>query len=290
LAKEEPKAGDLGVSARSAGVPPAPQPELAEAEASKLKPAATPTPIGTSASSFAGVEQTTPMKGSISGKLPAIENSDALAQNRSFNRLTVQTNAGQLSVAASQNFVQAGVFGLQNYFKNSVASAQATPVLQSFQLQQNGNTISVVDGDGSVYSGSVRPETITVRNEPASADTFAKPGALPQAQGKAGQAAENQQQAVQNYFFRVSGMNRTLKQNVVFTGNVLANNAMLKMAQTSNFPGAFGGGGGGGAGGQIQQAAANPSQQNLLSNSRIVGTAVIDRTNQIEINAVPVAQ
>jgi hypothetical protein len=37
------------------------------------------------------------------------------------------------------------------------------------------------------------------------------------------------------------------------------------------------------------QASTN-EQQSLLSNSRVVGTAVIDQTNQIEINAVPVAQ
>jgi hypothetical protein len=51
------------------------------------------------------------------------------------------------------------------------------------------------------------------------------------------------------------------------------------------------GGGGGGAVRTVQdnQQAATNQQQWQLSNSRIVGTAVIDRTNQIEINAVPVA-
>jgi hypothetical protein len=130
-----------------------------------------------------------------------------------------------------------------------------------------------------------------VRDQPASADTFAPPGAPSQAAGKADQAAENQQQSPQNYFFRVAGMNRTLKQNVVFTGNMLANSGAPQTAQNSNSFGGFGSvGGGGGGGSQLQQAAANQSQQNLLSNSRIVGTAVIDRTNQIEINAVPVTQ
>jgi predicted glycosyltransferase len=101
--------------------------------------------------------------------------------------------------------------------------------------------------------------------------------------------AGNQQQAAQNYFFRVAGMNRTLQQNVVFTGNFLANSGAPQTAQTSN---SFGGvGGGGGAGGnQLQQAAANASQQSPLVNSRIVGTAVVASTNQIEINAVPVTK
>jgi hypothetical protein len=82
-----------------------------------------------------------------------------------------------------------------------------------------------------------------------------------------------------------------LKQNVVFTGNLLANSGAPQTAQTSNsFGGTGGGGGGGGAGNQLQQAVANSSQQSLLSSSRIVGTAVIASTNQIEINAVPVTQ
>jgi len=56
---------------------------------------------------------------------------------------------------------------------------------------------------------------------------------------------------------------------------------------TTNATQTFGGGGsGGGITQNHQQISTN--QQQLLSNSRVVGTAVIDRTNQIEINAVPV--
>jgi hypothetical protein len=87
-------------------------------------------------------------------------------------------------------------------------------------------------------------------------------------------------------------MNRTLRQNVVFTGNFLANSAEPQLVQTNySFDSAAGGGVGGGAGElRFRQAAANASQQAWLSNSRIVGTAVVDNTNQIEVNAVPVAQ
>ena len=80
-------------------------------------------------------------------------------------------------------------------------------------------------------------------------------------------------------------MNRTLKQNVVFTGNMEA----IPGANTNAQP-TFGGIGAAGAGGVVQnnlQVSTN-QQQRLLSNSRVVGTAMIDRTNQIEINAVPV--
>jgi hypothetical protein len=283
LAREESKAGDLGVNAPSEGEPTKRQPEIAQSE-----PVAMPAPIGAGATSFVSGEQMIAANGSISGKLPALESSDALAQNRPFNRLVAQTNSGQFVLTASQNFVQAGVSSGQDLFKSYAVSTQATSVLQSFQVQQNGNTLSVVDRDGSVYNGSVQPEKKIVRNQQVPVQT--PPGAVALRQARAASPADNQQQPAQNYFFRVAGMNRTLKQNVVFTGNLLANNAVPQTAQTSNFLGAVGGGGGGGTAGQIQQAAANQSQQNLLSNSRIVGTAVIDRTNQIEINAIPVTQ
>ncbi len=246
LAKDESDAGKLGVNARRLGEPAGRQAELAESEARKPEPVAMPAPIGGTVGFVSGVGQATSVNGSISGKLPAAENSDALAQNRPFDRLAPQTNSGQLFLAASQNFVQAGVYSLQNLFKNNSVSAQATPVLQSFQVQQNGGAMSVVDQDGSIYHGSVQPEVATARNELAQAELPAAPATPPQSQTQAAPLAGNRQQAAQNYFFRVAGMNRTLKQNVVFTGNLLANGGTPQPAQTSNFFGGVGGGGGGG--------------------------------------------
>ena len=289
LAKNESNASELGVNARKLGEPAGRQAELAESEARKPEPAAMPAPIGGTVGFVSGVGQATSVNGSISGKLPAAENSDTLAQNRPFDRLASQTNSGHLFLAASQNFVQAGVYSLQNLFKNNSVSAQATPVLQSFQVQQNGGAISVVDRDGSVYLGSLQLANATAGNEPVPTESAAALAAPQQSQTQAAQLAGNQQQAAQNFFFRVAGMNRTLKQNVVFTGNLLANSGVPQPAQTSNSFGGVGGGGGGG-GSQLPQAAANQLQQSVLSNSRIVGTAVIASTNQIEINAMPVTQ
>jgi len=87
-------------------------------------------------------------------------------------------------------------------------------------------------------------------------------------------------QASQNYFFRVTGTNLTLKQNVVFAGSLLANfNAATNEQQAINRNGSFGGG-------QLPLALTN---QLPWSNSRIAGTAVVSDTNSIEINAVPQA-
>ena len=88
-------------------------------------------------------------------------------------------------------------------------------------------------------------------------------------------ARRDELQASQRYFFRVSGMNQTLKQNVVLNGSLLANSTF-----TSNLQQSFGGS----IGGLLQPALTN---QLPWSDSRIAGTAVIAVTNTIEINAVP---
>jgi hypothetical protein len=189
----------------------------------------------------------------------------------------------------SQTFAQtAAATESQNLYKNMSASAQAAPVLQSFQVLQNGDAVSVVDRDGSVYQGSVQAATEAERKEPA---PNLPPGGTPvppQGETTAGQLIETKQLAAQNYhyLFRVVGMNQTLKRNVVFTGSM-----ETIPGAGSNMQSTLGGGGGGGAVRTVQdnQQAATNQQQWQLSNSRIVGTAVIDRTNQIEINAVPVA-
>jgi hypothetical protein len=195
---------------------------------------------------------------------------------------TAQTSGIQFASAASHNFAM----GLQNAFKNTITPAQAVPVLVNFQVQQNGSAVRVVDADGSVYDGSLLPESAVAQNEPAPAATTAPPAAVPAQVERAKTIASREElQTAQNYFFRVTGTNRTLQQNVVFAGNLVAMaNAMTNLQQSSSGSGGLGGGGGGGN--QMQSALTNQNQM-PWSNSRIAGTAVIADTNHIEINAVP---
>jgi hypothetical protein len=150
-------------------------------------------------------------------------------------------------------------------------------------VQQNGNAIRVVDADGSVYDGSLLPENAVAQNMPAPAAAPAPVVAAPARQFERAKniASRDQSQTAQNYSFRVSGLNQTLKQNVVFTGNLLAISDTTKIPQES-----FGGSNGFIGGGQRQSAL---NQQSAWSNSRIAGTAVVADTNHIEINAVPLA-
>ena len=200
--------------------------------------------------------------------------SSVVAQNSLYFKSLAPTNAAQFALNNnSQRFIQAA----------SVA-AKTPPVLAAFEFQQNGTALAVVDHDGSVYNGTLQPV------EPAVLDDLSK------AKEPADRRAEklesvqkdlgvigNTQSSAQNYSFRVAGFNRTLNQNVVFTGNVIGDsNATANAAQ--NFSNQIVSG----RAGQFQSANANASPA-LFSNSRIAGTATIDRTNQIEINAVPVA-
>jgi hypothetical protein len=167
---------------------------------------------------------------------------------------------------------------VQNLFKNTVATARAVPVLANFQVRQNGSDIRIVDADGSVYDGSFLPQSAVAQNEPAPAEM---PAAAPPPQnpGKDLNGVEPALPAMQNYLFRVTGTNQTLKQNVVFTGSWLAisNPATNLPPDRSNL---------GGVAGQRQSM---PANQWRWSGSRIAGTAVIGDTNHLEVNAVPLS-
>ena len=96
-------------------------------------------------------------------------------------------------VTASQAFVQTGVAAnQQNLYRNVSTAAQTAPVLQSFQVLQNGDAISVVDRDGSVYQGSVQVAAAE-REEPVGPSGAAAP---PQSQTKSVQsvATDNSRQ------------------------------------------------------------------------------------------------
>ena len=197
----------------------------------------------------------------------------------------------------------------ENSFKNTIAPpTQSSPVLVNFQVSQNGNLIRVVDKDGSVYSGTLQMEALGINNntiqneEVPAADKVrqntanaafdnSKLGALPASSQPVppGQAA--QAQASQGYEFRVEGMNRTLKQSVLFTGTLLGDLSMAQNVQQS-----FGWTANAAVGAAYAQQMMKSEQTNQAAQAaqlpwaqlRISGTAIINLTNRIEVNAMPV--
>ena len=197
-------------------------------------------------------------------------------------------------VAIVQRFTQvAPAIKAKTGFSGRPSPAQG--LLVSFQVQQNGRELRIVDKDGSVYSGYVQAAEALRRlrsTQPEKpAPTKSYKSAESQVQQKAA-SAEVDKPALQNFDFRVAGTNRSLKENVIFTGTLFA------AANTNLIPGAaksLVSQGGGAVGGGVlrgQSSAVEPGALPALQllNSRISGKALIGQRKEVEINAVPVAQ
>ena len=190
---------------------------------------------------------------------------------------------GTKSLAVTQRFVQTELATTARaLFEDKAPPAHA--VLASFQLEQTGSQLRIVDGDGSVYSGYVQPAGSGKRERSAKAGAPAVAGAA-----RAPAVAFKQETASsldsdllpsQGYSFRVAGTNRSLNQKVVFTGNLLTatNLVSLVPAATNLSPGDV-----------VERNQAVPVQPGLvpLLNSRISGKVVIGSGKAVEINALP---
>jgi hypothetical protein len=136
--------------------------------------------------------------------------------------------------------------------RDSVAKAAPAPgdqplltnaVLFSFQVEQSGQQLRVIDSDGSVYSGYIRAAP---RTSPAAPEA-AQPVQVNRSGGRQIAASGAPQT---NFSFRVTGTNRSLNQAVVFSGDLLRiSNAPALAVSSLNQPTGGGFGGGGGAGG-----------------------------------------
>jgi hypothetical protein len=135
---------------------------------------------------------------------------------------------------------------------STVPASASTPVLASFDLQQSGQEVRIVDKDGSLYTGQVQPSAVMAYSDLA-AESRATTEQL-------AIAPQNQPSADKNvpagFSFRVSGTNRSLNQLVIITGNLIAAaDADSRALAPTPAPvraagGARGGRGGGGAGGR----------------------------------------
>ena len=160
-----------------------------------------------------------------------------------------------------------------------LASAGANPVLNSFRVEQNGNEIRVIDGDGSVYTGQVQ-----VAAPPAGSPVLAESEALAaekQTQLRADAAFKNvtrdvENKAIPDYSFHVRGTNRSINQAVVFSGRFLTGtnaNQRLPIGTTTGF--------------NSGTNAPGVPLAGSLSNLQIEGRAVVGGTNQFQIIAAP---
>jgi hypothetical protein len=195
------------------------------------------------------------------------------------------TNAlkGANALAVTQRFVQtAPAATARALFDDKAPPARA--VLASFQLEQTGSQLRILDGDGSVYSGYVQPSGIgrRERSAKAGAPAFAGAAKVPAEMLKQATASslDSDRLSSLSYSFRVAGTNRSLNQQVVFTGDLLpaTNLASSPSAQINLNIGSVLE--------RNQNVPAQPGQLPLL-NSRISGKLVIGTDKAVEINALP---
>ena len=163
------------------------------------------------------------------------------------------------TIATTQQFSQESA--VQSFRSN--AQNQAANVLNTFQVQQQGNEIRVVDADGSTYTGRIQqlPKGARLFNSRmASRDLVAK-----QTRTDAGQGADETESAAPQSYFRATGYNVSLKKKLVFEGNYEAPLAQLPAKKTSD---------------DRQRAESSRNQ------ARIVGTVRVNGEAPVEVDAI----
>jgi len=179
------------------------------------------------------------------------------------------------SPAFVQTFVQTPAGGERT--KRASGSIQ---VLDRFLLEQTGNQLRIIDADGSSYTGKVESAAAVTGDR----DNLPQASRLPEL--KATDRLASQQtsagtlwnyQAGQNYFFRVSGTNRTRQQLVVFEGNLaVPTNLTTSQLPYRAQPATRG------------QVAPQQVSSPMLLNSTITGKVRLGTEQEMRINAQPV--
>ena len=136
------------------------------------------------------------------------------------------SSAGSLGM--TQQFSQQA--GIQS-FRNTAQLSQSTNVLNTFQVEQQGNEIRVLDADGSTYTGQIEQ---LAKNAELDSRMTARPDAAKQRRSYAAKAVPKTESVAPQWSFRAMGFNVSLKKTVVFEGNYVAPPAQQPVKTTSN--------------------------------------------------------
>lgn len=154
-------------------------------------------------------------------------------------------------------------------------------LLNSFQFEQRGAGVRIVDYDGSVYTGAVQILPASAAQTKAAQKPRAAAPSRDVARRTVGvlKAEERlaQQQAVQNYRFNVSGTNRTFNQPLIFDG-ILVGEPVTNQAP---LPPVLGGVG--------TEIVGQAERQAPAVQWRVQGRARLADGKEVEVNAIPQA-
>jgi hypothetical protein len=103
--------------------------------------------------------------------------------------------------------------------------------LNTFQVQQEGSEIRVLDADGSTYTGKIEQ---LANNAELDSRITARHSVAKQTRRHDAQAAGETESAAPQSYFRATGYNVSLKKTLVFEGNYAAPPAQPPATATSN--------------------------------------------------------
>ena len=183
-------------------------------------------------------------------------------------------NAGPANVA--QRYSQAPTNSRE--YRSNRTTADTSPVLLNFVVEQSGDDIKVIDSDNSTYVGKLQ---VTAADTAGAQTQVARDRGMVEAQRAATPAATMASEAEvsrgQNYSFQLIGTNRTLNQQVNFVGNFVN----LTNPDSGSIATA-----------QFAEKAKEVQDLKLilppLENSAIQGRLQIGTRREIELNATPV--
>jgi hypothetical protein len=164
------------------------------------------------------------------------------------------------SLGTRQQFSQQSA--VQSFRNNAQQVSRAAKVLNTFQVQQEGNEIRVVDADGSTYTGKIEQRAESAELESSVA---ARRGAAKPTLRYAAKAAPVIESAASQSSFRATGYNVSLKKTLVFEGNYALPSQQQPAKATSN-----------------DRARAESS----TDRARIVGTVRVNGEAPVEVDAI----
>jgi len=140
---------------------------------------------------------------------------------------------------------------------------QTLNILNEFQVEQTDHEIRVVDADGSTYSGKLEP---LAQNDARSVFNQKQNYTAPAS--RAAGSFDDKAQAADEFYFRATGYNSSLKKRLVFEGNYIASSVSA----------------------QKKVAKAEVEERDEQIPARITGTAKIRGESPVQIDAIAVSQ
>jgi len=205
---------------------------------------------------------------------PATPSAQTAYLGKGFERLNYEASGAE---SATQRFAQVSPGNSGSASK----ALGANVVLTSFQVEQVGDQIRMIDKDGSTYVGHLQKVNVPTKQQIDDGREVINEARKARALANAPAVSRDSKSEVpvgQDYYFRVVGTNRNLRQQVIFSGHLLANAADAEFSSTN--PSTT-------AAAQLQAPTQN-QELPLLLNSRIDGTALVGGSNTLQIRAVPV--